>query len=134
MDVTTGKGAEESGERRGAEAAVVVGGKASGRQRGERKESSVGGSRYREGRDRKEPKIRGESFRTSEERVRGGGSVKEGHRGRRKDGMTVRAQEGADPNEGMGQTRVREEVARYGRGFERERELPSEMGGTPNRQ
>ena len=49
MDVTTGKGAEESGERRGAEAAVVVGGKASGRQRGERKESSVGGSRYREG-------------------------------------------------------------------------------------
>ena len=49
MDVTTGKGAEESGERRGAEAAVVVGGKAGGGQRGERKESSVGGSRDREG-------------------------------------------------------------------------------------
>ncbi len=47
MDVTTGEGAEKSGERRGAEAAVMVGGKASGRQRGERKESSVRGSRDR---------------------------------------------------------------------------------------
>ena len=101
MNVTTGTGAEESGETRGAEAAVVVGGKASGRQRGERKESSVGGSRYREGGDGKEPKIRGESFRTSEERVRGGGSVKEGHRGRGKDGMTVRAQKGGDAHKGM---------------------------------
>jgi hypothetical protein len=101
VDVTTGKGAEESGERRGAEAAVVVGGKAGGGQRGERKESSVGGSRYREGGDRKEPKIRVESFRTSEERVRGGGSVKEGHRGRRTDGMTVRAQKGGDGHKGM---------------------------------
>jgi hypothetical protein len=101
VDVTTGEGAEESGERRGAEAAVMVGGKAGDGQRSERKESSVGGSRYREGGDRKEPKIRGESFRTSEERVRGGGSVKEGHRGRRKDGMTVRAQKGGDAHEGM---------------------------------
>ncbi len=48
MDVTTGEGAEESGERRGAEAAVMVG-EAGGGQRSERKESSVGGSRDREG-------------------------------------------------------------------------------------
>ena len=101
MDVSTGEGAEKGRERGGTEASVMVGDKASGRQRSERKESSVGGSRYREGRDRKEPKIRGESFRTSEERVRGGGSVKEGHRGRRKDGMTVRAQKGEDAHKGM---------------------------------
>ena len=101
MDVTTGKGAEESGERRGAEAAVVVSGKAGGGQRGERKESSVRGFRDREGGTGKEPKIRRESFRTSEERVGGGGSVKEGHRGRGKDGMTVRAQKGGDAHKGM---------------------------------
>ena len=51
VDVTTGKGAEESGERRGAEAAVVVGGKASGRQRGEREESRVSRARNGWGRD-----------------------------------------------------------------------------------
>ncbi len=110
MDVTTGEGAEESGERRGAEAAVMVGGKAGGGQRSERKESSVGGSMDREGGNGKEPKIRGngkepkirrESFRTSEERVGGGGSVKEGHRGRRKICMTVRAQKGGDAHKGM---------------------------------
>ena len=101
MDVTTGKGAEESGERRGAEAAVMVGGKAGGRQRGERKESSVGGLRDREGGNGKKPQIRRESFRSSEERVGGGGSVKEGHRGRGKDGMTVRAQKGGDAHKGM---------------------------------
>ncbi len=48
--------------------------------------------------------------------------------------MPIGAEEGGDPNEGMGQTRVREEVARYGGGFERKRELPSEMGGASNRQ
>ncbi len=71
---------------------MIVSDKASGRQRSERKESSVGGSRDREEGNGKEPKIRRESFRPSEERVGGGGSVKEGHRGRGKDGMTVRAQ------------------------------------------
>ena len=39
--------------------------------------------------------------RSSEERVGGGGSVKEGHRGRGKDGMTVRAQKGGDAHKGM---------------------------------
>ncbi len=48
--------------------------------------------------------------------------------------MAIGAQEGGDPNEGMGQTRVREEVARYGRSFEWKRELPGEMGGASNRQ
>ncbi len=86
---------------RGAEAAVMVGGKVGGRQRGERKESSVGGSRDREGWNRKDPKLRRESFRPSEERVGGGGSAKEGHRGRGKDGMTVRAQKKGDAHKGM---------------------------------
>ncbi len=101
MDVTTGEGAEESGERRGAEATVMVGGKAGGGQRGERKESSVEGSRDGEGKNGKEPKIRRESFRTSEERVGGGGSVKERHRGRRENSMAVRAQKGGDAHKGM---------------------------------
>jgi hypothetical protein len=96
-----GEGAEESGERRGAEAAVMVNGKTSGGQRSERKESSVEGSRDREEGDGKEPKIRRESFRTSEDRVGGGGSVKDGHRGRRENCMAVRAQKGGDAHKGM---------------------------------
>ena len=48
---------------------MMVSDKASSRQRSERKESSVGGSRDREGGNGKEPKIRRESFRSSEERV-----------------------------------------------------------------
>ena len=82
---------------------MVVRDKASGRQRSERKESSVGGSRDREGGNGKEPKIRRERALdpASEERVGGGGSVKEGHRGRGKDGMTVRAQKGGDAHKRM---------------------------------
>ena len=101
MDISTGEGAEKSGERGGTKTSVVVRDKASGRQRSERKESSVGGSRDREGWNGKEPKLRRESFRPSEEMVGGGGSVKEGHRGRGKDGMTVRAQKGGDAHKRM---------------------------------
>ena len=79
----------------------MVSDKASSRQRSERKESSVGGLRDREVGNGKEPKIRRESFISGEERVGGGGSVKEGHRSRRKDGMTVRAQKGGDAHKGM---------------------------------
>ena len=69
MDVSTGEGAEKSRERGGTEASVMVGDKASGRQRSERKESSVGGSRDRWGGNREKPKIRGEGFRSGKERV-----------------------------------------------------------------
>ena len=48
--------------------------------------------------------------------------------------MPIGAQEGRDPDEGMGQRGVREEIARDRRGFERERELAGEVGGVPNRQ
>ncbi len=48
--------------------------------------------------------------------------------------MPIGAQEGGDPDEGMGQRGVGEEIARGSRGFESERELPGEMGGAPNRQ
>ena len=41
---------------------------------------------------------------------------------------------GGDPDEGMGQGRVGEEIARDRGGFERERELPCDVGGAPNRQ
>ncbi len=48
--------------------------------------------------------------------------------------MPMGTQEGGDPDEGMGQRRVGEDIARDRRGFERERELPGEMRGAPNRQ
>ena len=59
MDISTGEGAEKSGERGGTKTAVMVSDKASSRQRSEREESSVGkGWRYREGGNREEPKVR----------------------------------------------------------------------------
>ena len=48
--------------------------------------------------------------------------------------MPIGTQEGGDPDEGMGQRRVGEEIARDRRGFERERELSCDVGGAPNRQ
>ncbi len=48
--------------------------------------------------------------------------------------MPIGVQEEGDSDEGMRQRRVGEEIARDRRGFERERELPCEMGGVPNRQ
>ncbi len=60
---------------------MVVRDKASGRQRSERKESSVGGSRDRWEGNREKPKIREEGFRSGKERVGGCGGVKEGDRG-----------------------------------------------------
>ena len=49
MDITTGEGTEKSGEGGGTKTSVMVSDKASSRQRSERKESSVGGLRDREG-------------------------------------------------------------------------------------
>ncbi len=81
MDISTGEGAEKSRERRVTETSVVVGDKASGRQRSERKESSVKGSRDRWGGNGEKPKIGGEDFRPNEEGVGGVGGVKDGDRG-----------------------------------------------------
>ena len=81
MDISTGEGAEKSGERGGTKTAMVVGHESSSRQRSEREESSVKGSRDRWGGDREKPKIRGEGFRSGKERVGGCGGVKEGDRG-----------------------------------------------------
>ena len=64
----------------------------------------------------------------------GGGGVKDGDGSRSEDGVPIGAQEGGDPDEGMGQRGVGEEIARDRRGFERERELPGEMGRAPDRQ
>ena len=69
MDISTGEGAEKGRERGGTEASVMVGDKASGRQRGEREESRVSRARKGWGRDCEEPKIRGEGFRSGKERV-----------------------------------------------------------------
>ena len=81
MDITTGEGAEKSRERGGTEASVMVGDKASGRQRRERKESSINSARDRWGGNREEPKVRGGCFRPGKERVGGGGGVEDGDRG-----------------------------------------------------
>ena len=64
----------------------------------------------------------------------GGGGVKDGDRGGREDGVPIGSKEGGNSDEGMGQGRVGEEIARDRGGFERERELPCDMGGAPNRQ
>ena len=48
---------------------MVVGHESSSRQRSEREESSVKGSRDRWGGNREKPKIRGEGFRSGKERV-----------------------------------------------------------------
>ena len=103
----------------------MVGDKASGRQRSERKESSVNSARDRWRGDREEPKVRGGGFSPSE---------KDGDRGGSEESAPIGAQEGGDPNEGMGQGRVGKEIARDRRGLERERELPGDVGGAPNRQ
>ena len=58
MDISTGEGAEKSGDRGGTEASVMVGDKASGRERSERKESSVNSARDRWRGDREKPKVR----------------------------------------------------------------------------
>ena len=59
MDISTGEGAEKSGERGRTKAAMKVGNESSGRERSEREESSVcKGSRYRDGGSRQEPKVR----------------------------------------------------------------------------
>ena len=51
MDISTGEGAEKSGERGGTKAAMVVGYESSGRQRGEREESRFNSARNGWGRD-----------------------------------------------------------------------------------
>ena len=60
---------------------MVVRDKASGRQRSEREESRVDGARNGWGRDREEPKVRGEGFSPSEEGVGGVWGIEEGDRG-----------------------------------------------------
>ena len=58
MDISTGEGAKKSGERGGTKTARVVGYESSSRERSEREESSVKGSRNRERGNREKPKIR----------------------------------------------------------------------------
>ena len=58
MDTFTGEGAEKSGERGGTKTAMMIGNESSGRQRSEREESSVKGSRDRDRGNREKPKVR----------------------------------------------------------------------------
>ena len=58
MDISTGESAEKSGERGETKAAMMVDNESSGRQRSEREESSVKGSRDRDRGNREKPKVR----------------------------------------------------------------------------
>ncbi len=60
MDISTGEGAEKSGERGGTKAAMGVSNESSGRQRSERERSGVctGSRRSRDWGNREKPKIR----------------------------------------------------------------------------
>ncbi len=70
MDISTGEGAEKSGERGGTKTAMVVSNESSSRQRSEREKSSVcTGSRNRDWGNRGKPKIRRGGFRPGKERV-----------------------------------------------------------------
>jgi hypothetical protein len=68
------------------------------------------------------------------EREGGGGSVEETNRGVCKNGMTVGSEEGGDADKRVGQSRVREEVARDRRDFVRKRKFAVDVGGTTDRQ
>ncbi len=113
---------------------MVVGHKASGRQRGEREESRVSRARKGWGRDCEEPKIRGEGFGPGKEGVGGVGGIEKGDRGGVEKGVPIGAQEGGNTDEGMGQGRVGEKIARDRGGFEGKRELACDVGGAPDRQ
>ena len=134
MDISTGEGAEKSGERGGTKAAMVVGYESSGRQRGEREESSVRGSRNRDWGNREKPKVRGGGFGSSQERQGRSGSVKDGDRGGGKDSVSVRTEERGDAHKGMRQGRVGEKIAGDGGGLEGKRQFPREVRGTAHRE
>ncbi len=119
MDITTGEGADESGEGRRSKAAMPVRDKASERKRVEWKKSSGGGWRKERGGSKEKPKVRGRGFEASQERQGRSGSVKDEDRGRCEDGVSVRVEERGDAHKGMRQSRVGEKVAGDGRGLER---------------
>ena len=48
--------------------------------------------------------------------------------------MTVGSEERRDADKRVGQSRIREEIARNGRDFVRERKLAGDVGGTTDRQ
>ncbi len=83
--------------------------------------------------ERRKPKVRGGGFGSSQKRQGRIGSVKDGDRGRGKDGVSVRAEERGDAHKGMRQGRVGEKVAGDGGGLEGKRQFPSEVRGTTHR-
>ncbi len=134
MDIFTGEGTEKSEERGGTKAAIMVGYESSDRQRSEREEGSVNGSRNRGWGNREKPKVRGGGFESSKERQGRSGSVKDGDRGRGEDGVSVSAEERGDAHKGMRQGGVGEKVAGNEGGLEGKRQFPSEVRGTTHRE
>jgi hypothetical protein len=58
-------------------------------------------------------------------------SKRDTNRGRRKNGVALRAQKGGDAHKGMGERGVGQEVAGDGGSFERESEFSGEVRGPP---
>ena len=87
MDISTGQGAEEGGERGGAKAAVKVGDEAGLGKTSEGEECGVRGSRGSgDGGDREMPQVGGGRLGAGEEGKSGGGRLKDRDRGRSEEG------------------------------------------------
>ena len=87
VDISTGQGAEEGGERGGAKAAVKVGDEAGLGKAAEREECSVRGSRRNgDGEDGEKPQVGRGRLGAGEEGKSGGGRLKDRDRSGSKDG------------------------------------------------
>jgi hypothetical protein len=128
VDISTGQGAEEGGERGGAKAAVKVGDEAGLGKTAEGEECSVSGGRGNgDGGDGEKPQVGGGRLGAGEEGKSGGGRLKDRDRSGSEDGEAVRAKERRQTNERMRESKVRQEIAGYRRGFIREGEVTCEV-------
>ena len=87
MDISTGQGAEEGGERGGAKATVTVGDEAGLGKTAEGEECSVSGGRGNgDGGDGEKPQVGGGRLGAGEEGKSGGGRLKDRDRSGSEDG------------------------------------------------
>jgi hypothetical protein len=112
---------------------VKIGDKAGMRKRFKGEEGGVSGERGIDvgGTVKNHKSDEGGGFGAGEEREGRSGSVEKTDRGVCKDGMAVGSEERGDADERVGQSRVREEVARDRIDFVRKRKFAGDVGGPP---
>ena len=129
VDISTGQGAEEGGERRGAKTAVEVGDEACLRKTVEGEECGLRrGWGNRNGGNGEDPQQVGRGrLGAGEEGESGGVRVEDRDRGRSEDGQAVRTKERRQTNERMRESKVRQEITRDGRCFVGEGKLTGKV-------